>query len=741
MWEDLAPSGDGVPRRPFFLFFLVSGACGLVHEVVWIRLAMALFGTTTPSVATVLSVFMAGLAIGSFGAGRLARRLSALPPRRFLELYAASEIVIALSALVVPAGLAVGRRLLTDLSRDTAWQDAGFLVSSGAVVVVTILPFAIAMGATFPLAMAAIRGEAEESPRSFGYLYAANVLGAALGVLASGFVLIELLGFRKTLLAAGAANAALAVASFLLARRPAAGAPRGAPPSRAEAPGEEAGSGDRAAIALLFTTGFVSMAMEVVWIRMFTPYLGPVVYAFSSILAIYLGATFLGSWTWRFRTGARGGPVGAAWLAAALLSLLVLPAADPRIPIPAGVFTGPIRTVLALPAFCAVLGWLTPRLVDLASRGDPARAGRAYAANVIGCILGPLVAGFGLLPALGERGSIVSLAALLLVAAAAFHGREIRASVAARPVPAAAALAAAIVLVLSTRSFETLHPGSLVRRDYEATVVAATERESGAKKLFVNGFGMTYLTPVTKMMVHVPLSMAKEPPANALVICFGMGTSFRSAMAWGIPVTSVELVPSVPGLFGYYHEDGPALLRSPLARIVIDDGRRFLERSRERWDLIVVDPPPPPEAAGSSLLYSKEFCALARSRLRPGGIFQQWLPAENPDLLTSVTRAVVETFPHVRAFRSCELQGIHYFASDRPIEVAPPAVLAGRLPPAAVADLMEWWPGRSPASALALVTTQEIPIETLLAADPRVGTLTDDAPINEYCLLRRSFGW
>ncbi|MBI3447859.1 MAG: hypothetical protein HY049_02900 [Acidobacteria bacterium] len=91
------------------------------------------------------------------------------------------------------------------------------------------------------------------------------------------------------------------------------------------------------------------------------------------------------------------------------------------------------------------------------------------------------------------------------------------------------------------------------------------------------------------------------------MLCFGMGTSFRSMLSWGISSTAVELVPSVPSLFGYYHQDAEKLIHLPTARIVVDDARRFLERSRESFDVITVDPPPPVEAAGSSLLYSKQF--------------------------------------------------------------------------------------------------------------------------------------
>ena len=99
------------------------------------------------------------------------------------------------------------------------------------------------------------------------------------------------------------------------------------------------------------------------------------------------------------------------------------------------------------------------------------------------------------------------------------------------------------------------------------------------------------------MMAHLPLAFLDRPPSNVLDICFGMGTTFRSSLSWGIQTTAVELVPSVPSLFYYYHSDGPKLLGSPLARVVIDDGRLYLERSNVTYDVIVLDPPPPVEAA------------------------------------------------------------------------------------------------------------------------------------------------
>src|ERR1700749_4853404 len=107
--------------------------------------------------------------------------------------------------------------------------------------------------------------------------------------------------------------------------------------------------------------------------------------------------------------------------------------------------------------------------------------------------------------------------------------------------------------------------------------------EGMQRHLITNGIGMTYLTPITKMMAHATFASLETSPRNALIICFGMGTTYRSAMSWGIQVTVVELVPSVPRLFSYFHSDGEKLLASPNSHIVIDDGRRYLDRSHDKY--------------------------------------------------------------------------------------------------------------------------------------------------------------
>jgi spermidine synthase len=118
-----------------------------------------------------------------------------------------------------------------------------------------------------------------------------------------------------------------------------------------------------------------------------------------------------------------------------------------------------------------------------------------------------------------------------------------------------AACLCSLRLIFLTKDFATKYPRRIELRDHTATVIATGEGMH--KQLLVNGTGMTELTPITKMMAHLPLAFLPRAPKDALVICFGMGTSFRSMMSWGINVTAVELVPSVPKLFGYFHADGP----------------------------------------------------------------------------------------------------------------------------------------------------------------------------------------
>jgi spermidine synthase len=374
-------------------------------------------------------------------------------------------------------------------------------------------------------------------------------------------------------------------------------------------------------------------------------------------------------------------------------------------------------------------------LIDEYSLGDPAAAGRAYAINVTGCILGPLAASYVLLPWLGERYGLVVLGLPFLAfnlfgtgALSTWYRWGSR-------------LTASAVLIWSL--FYSVDLAALVprmankaeiRRDYAASVIAAGEGLS--KALLVNGVGMTGLVPITKFMAHMPLAYHRGKPESTLVICFGMGTSYRSALSWDIETTVVELVPSVRDSFTFFHADAPQVLGNPKGRIVIDDGRRYLKRIADKFDVIVIDPPPPVEAAGSSLLYSEEFYELAKRHLRPNGILQTWYPGGEAKIGRAVVRSLQRSFSNLRCFRSPGGAGMLILASMEPIDPLTPSQIARSMPSAAADDLLEWRDFETLPEYLAAVVSGEFEMEQELDPDLRV-RITDDHPYNEYFLLRR----
>jgi spermidine synthase len=719
----------------YFIFFLISGFCSVLYELVWLRLAMAQFGVTTAMVSIVLSVFMAGMGLGSWASGRwlTSQKLGSknqdtggLPA---LRLYALIELLIGISGVLVPYLFVWGRQLLEHTALSSSF---GYYFVAGLWVAVSLVPWCALMGATVPVAMRAIGQTIPgESRRSFSYLYTANVAGAVAGTHVPLF-LIELLGFRGTLKVGFACNCAIAISALVLSSRWRSRNSVGAEPVVASS---QASSGGGSTLWLLFLSGLTCMAMEVVWVRCYTPYFGTVVYAFASILGIYLLGTLIGSAVYRRWSLRRTQENPIVWSVLATCALLPLVAASPLIKM-----DQLLRLELGVGVFTGVLGFITPMLVDRYSAGDPGKAGTAYAINVVGCILGPLLAGFGLLPYMSERWALIVLALPWVVIGLApllpsSHSR--------RPTRMAvySLLALSVWLMVVGRGYEARFTKYTVLRDPTATVIATG---SGMyRKLLVNGYGITNLTPITKWMAHLPLAMMDRPPKDALVICFGMGTTFRSLHSWGIPVTAAELVPSVPRLFAYYHSDAQAILDSPLSRIVIDDGRRYLERTPDQYDVITIDPPPPLPAAGSSLLYSEEFYAVVKQHLRAGGILQQWLPTTpdgDPVDVAAVARSIRDSFPYVRVFR--DEFGLHFLCSEQVIARRSTQELVQRMPAAALTDLTEWEAASADgatvaASELNTLLAHEMTIDELIAAAPETPAIIDDRPVNEYYILRK----
>ncbi len=250
-------SAPRLSMRWFFFFFFVSGFCSLLYEVVWLRLAMAKFGVTSPLLSIVLSMFMAGLGLGSWLSGRAIRHFGNKLDRHALSLYALAELLIGASALLVPVELAWGRHVLAQFSLSSS---ASYYFASGVWIGLTLIPWCACMGATIPFAMLAIQtGIPNQAQRSFSFLYLANVLGACLGALGPS-LFVELYGFRGTLKIGAALNALLAASALTLSSRleARAGETHDSQPLVSSRPDRH-----RRLLALLFLTGCTSMGAEV----------------------------------------------------------------------------------------------------------------------------------------------------------------------------------------------------------------------------------------------------------------------------------------------------------------------------------------------------------------------------------------------------------------------------------------------------------------------------------------------
>jgi spermidine synthase len=251
---------------------------------------------------------------------------------------------------------------------------------------------------------------------------------------------------------------------------------------------------------------------------------------------------------------------------------------------------------------------------------------------------------------------------------------------------------------------------------------------------------MTALTIDANLMPILPL-IARPSAVEAATIAFGMGSTYRSALVAGLHTDAVELVPSVPEMFRWFHSDAGAVLSDPRGRVIVADGRNHLELTDRRYDIIVTDPPPPIESSGASVISSLEYYRLGHSRLTPGGVMMQWLPygygaGDHPAHI----RAFRAVFPHVTLVRGPGGYGAFMLGSDEPIEFTEEAMRAILSRPGVVENLAE--PPDAPARSVddwvrlipSLVLLVDEQIDAQVGPGPMV---TDDRPYSEYFLLRR----
>jgi predicted membrane-bound spermidine synthase len=489
--------------------------------------------------------------------------------------------------------------------------------------------------------------------------------------------------------------------------------------------------------------------------------MGTSIYAFSIMLVLFLGGLGLGSLVGgdsRDHADQTLPMLAALQCTLGLVGILSqswmlrLPPGNPYDTQSLIVSPGPAIMIFL---FAFVSGLMFPRAVrsfSLGARRGGESLGLLYAANTLGCILGSLLTGFVLIPLIGSSRTAVALAALNLVAGLVLWtlaSRRISSHVVRWAVPAFTLFGTVLVPSASEAYDQTIlrsavglsGPNTELFYHREGAVAATTafgERSNPEQaRLWVNGVGMTHLGTVTKLMAHLPLMMHGHAE-KMLVICFGMGTTVRSAATHPeLTITAVELVPEVYDCFGYFHEDGPALWNRPNINRVVDDGRNFLLMQHETFDLITIDPPPPVHSAGTVNLYTRDFFELCRTRLRPHGIICLWIPPVAKSELMVIVATFASVFEHTTLWTAPDVRGFYCIGQLTPHELDPDTIERYLLRGAIQSDLSEYgFACRKAEELLSLRILGEEQVRELVRPYP---VMTDDWPYTEFPLWRRLF--
>jgi spermidine synthase len=641
----------------------LSGVAALAYEILWVRVLGELFGHTVYAVHVVLAVFFGGVAAGSAASDRL--RLSGA---RLLRAYAVIEGLIAVAGLAFPHLAAAVTPLydrLAPLELETGPAVAYRLVTATALL---LIPTAL-MGATFPLLLRWLR-EQGRPPRAASLLYAANAAGGALGAWGCAFLALPRLGVSGTLLAAALSNVASAALALRLAASGGVAAPAPDPrPGAGRARRKDEGATESPLklaplAALFFATGLIALALEVLWSRALDQVLSGTVYSFATVLAVFLAGIALGS-LWFARLSASRSPLALFVSVEVVLAVAVggslvilgqvLPLSDR---LEAWLGLGFVRrgvvlesvlsaVVLLVPTVC--MGLTFPALLALARE----RIGGLVAANTLGAVLGPLIAGFVLLPRLGVRGGLAVCAASAL--GLAFLSRRLAVPLPRIDFPLVGAAATLTLLVVAPADLRVWgRPGEVLvdhREDPAATVTVVQSPGPAGRRLKVNntysqGGGRAIFTE--RRQGHLPMLFHRNPER---VLVLGVGTGHTlGALSLHEPrrLVAVELVPGVVEIARrHFGDTNHGVLSNPRVQVMVADARRVVRATPGSWDLVVADLFHPWQA-GVGSLYSREHFTAVRQSLLPGGVFCQWLPLyqlSGRDL-QAIVRTFLDVFPH-----------------------------------------------------------------------------------------------
>ncbi len=770
-----------------YLLFFLSGLSGLIYQIVWVRVFGNVFGNTIYSASIVVAIFMLGLGAGSYLIGSWADRRYATGPASLLKTYGVFEFAIAALglaiALVLPHLGAVSAALSSYVREPSGWcaLSTWSYVARAVIALVLLTPITVLMGGTLTLLIRhLVRSDVDTGGWRIALLYGINTAGAALGALLTDFMLVPAAGLFGTQMVAVAFNVVAGAGAWYLGRevRPNTTTARKkknirVPPQTDQSDASQGASSDTRVVILtsvaLAMTGLAALGMEILWFRHFTILLG----GFRAVLSLLLALILMGIGAGSLLGGAvyrrTGRPAELLIVVQALFVLTTLvgmatASVDAINNDPSGASelwfnAKPMLFEIALPAL--LMGFSFPlgnAVIQRAERSVGRRAGVLYLANTVGAVAGSLVTGFVLLPSLGlQQGTTVlmTVASLAIVPLLATIRTQLPTPNPAAPKGTTPKLGVGFlgvgVCVVALGAWLQLPSDYVVNRalsepaagerrlvveDGLTELIAVTESEGKGRTLHTNGHAMSSTLPLSqrymRALAHIPL-LSIDRPESVLVIGFGVGNTTHAATLHP-SVRRVELADLSRDILahaGYFADANGGVLANSKVAVHINDGRQHLQmQPAGAYDLVVLEPPPI-AYAGVSALYSREFYALVRSRLKPDGYISQWLPTYQVpnETALAMVRSFVDVFPQAVLLSGTEADLILLGINGDRIGIDPSRIDAALAQaPAVRADLDRVSLGLPLEIAGSFVGSAR----TLSDATQGVPPVLDDRPLQEY---------
>lgn len=664
--------------------FGLSGFAALLYQTAWLSKLAVIFGTSHIAVSTVLAAYMAGLALGSAIAAKYAYLI-----KRPVLVYGLLEAIIGISALLVPFLLEAAQALLVILYGNQpdpvpAHAFAQTLYYLVTTFVILAIPTS-AMGATLPLLSRYVINEDNQVGPRIGILYGINTVGAAIGSLTAGFLLLPNLGLTGTLISGAIINLLVFILAFYLARS--ADEQKLIVPIH---PKPEQLAKIQWIMPVMLVSGIVSFTLEVLWTRLLSHVFGGTVYAFAIMLSCFLSGIALGGFiAGRLAKQQKNSSLyfAGSQLLIAIISYLSYSLLDNWLPSGSGLVMKAVYAFTIIVPSAIFIGITYPLAVRIgtSSADETANvAGRIYAWNTVGAIVGALLAGFIILPELGFgltiKTTMIISTSLALIATLVSKQRWLPAIASSVFV-----LLVAIFWIFPGRPDQLIYSHIGEEKNWgkehfygvgQSATILMREADgffylssNGLSESSIGRKGMPPFNLSQKWLSGLP-ALSRPNSSSMLIVGFGGGVAIEGIPPHIKDIDVIELEPMViRANQSVISERGIDPLADTRVNLIINDARNAMTLTNKRYD-IIVSQPSHPWTGGASHLYTSEFLALSKAHLNKGGVFLQWINSQFLDekLLKTLMATLVEQFDHIELYQP-ERQVLLFLASDEPLDV------------------------------------------------------------------------